>query len=173
MHANISRNFVVQNGDAAAQALANKASATRDELVGAARAAYSSAVAIGGEQYDAVTQYVANTHDTAKNNAFEAWSESELKSYLDSYGIVRPFALSLPWLSREEGIVANGAPVRPTDLHCRLPPRGGPQAVHVLEVRDQHARRDLRSQAEREPMGHVGLGDGPGGEGLASRAAGR
>ena len=57
-------------------------------MVGAARSAYASAVAAGGERYDAASNYITKTGENAKNNAFESWSESELKSYLDSYGIV-------------------------------------------------------------------------------------
>lgn len=81
------KDFVLQHGDAAAKNIANKASATRAEMVGAARSAYASAVATGGESYDAASNYITKTGEDAKNNAFETWSESELKSYLDSYGI--------------------------------------------------------------------------------------
>lgn len=102
----MSRDFVVKYGDAGSQALANKASATRDDLVSAARSAYSSAVTAGGERYNAVTSYIASASDAAKDNAFDAWSESELKSYLDSFGIVRPptlFLFPIPYRAGAQG----------------------------------------------------------------------
>lgn len=93
--------FLLSNGDAAAQSVANKATATRDDLVGAAKSAYSSALAAGGEQYDAVTKYLAQTATDAKSNAFDTWSESELKSYLDSCGIPTPQGTKIDSLRAE------------------------------------------------------------------------
>lgn len=78
--------------------MANKATATRDDMVSAARSAYASAAATGGERYDAARNYITKTGESAKNNAFETWSESELKSYLDSFGIVSLTFTLLPFL---------------------------------------------------------------------------
>ena len=48
---------------------------------------YSSASKAGGSKYASVTSYLAASTDTAKDSTFDTWSDSELKSYLDSYGI--------------------------------------------------------------------------------------
>ena len=59
----------------------------RDELLKQAQDAYASASKTGGTQYASVTSYLAQQTDTAKDTAFDSWSDSELKSYLDSYGV--------------------------------------------------------------------------------------
>ncbi|KAI9737025.1 MAG: hypothetical protein M1834_000614 [Cirrosporium novae-zelandiae] len=66
---------------------AEKAGTTRDELVKQAQNAYASASKAGGSSYASVTSYLAAATDTVKDTTFDTWSESELKSYLDSYGI--------------------------------------------------------------------------------------
>jgi hypothetical protein len=83
------KNYLASSEDQAAKKISQKAGASRDDLVKAAQSAYSSASAAGGSSYASVTSYLAQATDSAKKSAFDSWSESELKSYLDSYGIVR------------------------------------------------------------------------------------
>ncbi len=52
-----------------------------------ARDSYSSASKAGGSNYASVTSYLAASTDAAKDSTFDTWSDSDLKSYLDSYGI--------------------------------------------------------------------------------------
>ncbi|KAL9099548.1 MAG: hypothetical protein Q9163_004968 [Psora crenata] len=66
---------------------AKKAGATRDDLQKAAQDSYSSASKAGGSSYASVTSYLASSTDAAKDMTFDTWSDSELKAYLDSYGI--------------------------------------------------------------------------------------
>jgi len=66
---------------------AKKAGSNRDELVKQAQAAYSSASKSGGSKYASVTSYLSSATQAAKDTTFDTWSDSELKSYLDSYGI--------------------------------------------------------------------------------------
>ena len=73
--------------DKAAQKAASKSGATRDELVKQAQDSYSSASKAGGSSYASVTSYLAASTDAVKDSTFDTWSDSELKSYLDSYGI--------------------------------------------------------------------------------------
>ena len=75
-------------GDAAAQKIGEKTDATREELVRAANSAYSSASSAGGDAYATMTSYLAKATDDTKQYTFDTWSDSELKAYLDSYGIV-------------------------------------------------------------------------------------
>jgi hypothetical protein len=62
------------------------ANANRDELVKQAQSAYASASKSGGTGYASVTSYLAQQTDAAKDSTFDTWSDSQLKSYLDSYG---------------------------------------------------------------------------------------
>ncbi|KAL9128383.1 MAG: hypothetical protein Q9217_002937 [Psora testacea] len=66
---------------------AKKAGASREDLQKAAQDSYSSASKAGGSRYASVTSYLAASTDAAKDTTFDSWSDSELKSYLDSYGI--------------------------------------------------------------------------------------
>ncbi|KAI1844245.1 hypothetical protein JX265_010302 [Neoarthrinium moseri] len=84
------KDYLANSGDAAAKSAANKAGATRDDLVSAAQSAYSSASTAGGDTYASATSYLSKATAAAKQNTFETWSESELKSYLDSYGVPAP-----------------------------------------------------------------------------------
>ena len=61
--------------------------ATRDELVKQAQDAYASASKSGGSSYASVTSYLASATDAVKDSTFDTWSQSDLKSYLDTYGV--------------------------------------------------------------------------------------
>lgn len=87
------KSYLEANGDAAAQKLAKKTDATRQELVKAANSAYASAASAGDAAYATVANYLAQTTDSVKASTFDAWSESDLKRYLDNFGIVRPDSL--------------------------------------------------------------------------------
>ncbi|ETI25535.1 hypothetical protein G647_02308 [Cladophialophora carrionii CBS 160.54] len=63
------------------------AKASRDDLVKQAQDSYASASKSGGTGYASVTNYLAKQTDAAKDTTFDTWSDSELKSYLDSYGV--------------------------------------------------------------------------------------
>jgi hypothetical protein len=59
------------------------AKASRDDLVKQAQDAYASASKTGGSEF----AYLTSQTDAAKDTTFDTWSESDLKKYLDSYGI--------------------------------------------------------------------------------------
>jgi hypothetical protein len=63
------------------------ANANRDELVKSAQSVYSTASKSGGSNYASVTSYLSQQTDAVKDSTFDTWSDSELKSYLDSYGV--------------------------------------------------------------------------------------
>lgn len=63
------------------------ADATRDQLLQQAQAAYASASKSGGSSYASVTSYLASATDSVKDTTFDTWTDSELKSYLDTYGV--------------------------------------------------------------------------------------
>jgi hypothetical protein len=83
----IYRSYLSSSNDKAAKKAANKAGATRDDLLKQAQDSFSSASKSGGTNYASVTSFLASSTDAAKQSTFETWSDSELKSYLDSYGI--------------------------------------------------------------------------------------
>uniref|UniRef100_A0A093V3Y1 Meiotic sister chromatid recombination protein 1 n=1 Tax=Talaromyces marneffei PM1 TaxID=1077442 RepID=A0A093V3Y1_TALMA len=66
---------------------AKKADATREELLKQAQEEYAKASKIGGSRYASATSYLAQATAAAKKDTFNEWSESDLKYYLDSYGI--------------------------------------------------------------------------------------
>jgi hypothetical protein len=84
------RNYIAGSGNAAAKKVSDNTAATRDELVAAAQSAYASASSAGGGSYASATSFLSKATDTAKANIFDTWSESELKAYLDSYGVPAP-----------------------------------------------------------------------------------
>ncbi|KAG6011960.1 hypothetical protein E4U54_007793 [Claviceps lovelessii] len=77
-------------GDGVAKSLAQKKDASREELAMAASSAYSSASSAGGAQFASVTSYLASATESAQKEAFKSWTESELKAYLDSFGVPVP-----------------------------------------------------------------------------------
>ena len=67
-----------------------KKDASRDQLVKQAQAVYSTASSASGGTYASVTSSLAAATDYAKQTTFETWTDSDLKAYLDSYGIPVP-----------------------------------------------------------------------------------
>lgn len=66
---------------------AKKADASREELLKNAKTNYVKASKAGGESYASATAAVAQATGSAKDATFDQWSHSELKRYLDSYGV--------------------------------------------------------------------------------------
>jgi hypothetical protein len=67
--------------------VAKKADASREELIKQAKDSYVKASKAGGEHYASATKNIAEATGTAKQATFDNWSHSDLKKYLDSYGI--------------------------------------------------------------------------------------
>ncbi|KAJ5287551.1 hypothetical protein N7478_003237 [Penicillium angulare] len=66
---------------------AKKADASREELIKHAKDSYTKASKAGGEQYASATAAATKATGSAKDTSFDQWSQSDLKKYLDSYGI--------------------------------------------------------------------------------------
>ncbi|KAJ5290412.1 uncharacterized protein N7443_010665 [Penicillium atrosanguineum] len=66
---------------------AKKADASREELAKQAKDAYIKASKAGGDQYASATSNLAVATGSAKDTTFDSWTHSEIKKYLDSYGI--------------------------------------------------------------------------------------
>ncbi|KAI2617721.1 hypothetical protein GGS26DRAFT_585157 [Hypomontagnella submonticulosa] len=95
------KKYLANSGNAAAKKVSESSSATRDDLVEAAQSAYSSASSAGGSSYASATSYLSQATEAAKKSTFDTWSESELKAYLDSYGIPVPQGSTLNELKAE------------------------------------------------------------------------
>ncbi|KAJ5211751.1 uncharacterized protein N7498_003397 [Penicillium cinerascens] len=66
---------------------AKKADASREELAKQAKDAYIKASKAGGKEYASATSNIAVATGSAKDTTFDNWTHSEIKKYLDSYGI--------------------------------------------------------------------------------------
>ncbi|CVL01461.1 probable brefeldin A resistance protein [Fusarium mangiferae] len=95
------KKYLQRNGDAAAKQVVEKKDATRDELYDAAQSAYSSASSAGGSTWASATSYLTSATNSAKQSAFDEWTETDLKAYLDSYGVPVPQGSKLEDLKAE------------------------------------------------------------------------
>lgn len=142
------KKYLASSGNAAAKKVGDSSSATRDELVEAAQSAYSSASSAGGGSYASATSYLAQATESAKKSTFDTWSESELKAYLDSYGIV-----SSPFASKTFNLysfhINFAKPARPPGLHHQRAQGRGAQAVDLLQVRHHEPGLDRLREARR------------------------
>jgi vacuolar-type H+-ATPase subunit H len=67
--------------------VANRAGVTRDELVREAQSSFDKATKAGGSQLESAISYIKEAAASAKDSTFDTWSHSDLKQYLDSYGV--------------------------------------------------------------------------------------
>jgi hypothetical protein len=84
------KKYISSQGDATAKKVVDKKDASRDELYSAAQSAYSSASSAGGSTWASATNYLTAATASAKQSAFDQWTETDLKAYLDSYGVPVP-----------------------------------------------------------------------------------
>ncbi|RMZ92077.1 hypothetical protein DV736_g662, partial [Chaetothyriales sp. CBS 134916] len=77
------RNFLSDGG----KKVKKNTQVSRDELFKQVQEVFASASKRGGSQYASVTSYLAAATGAARRDLFDAWSESDLKKYLESYGV--------------------------------------------------------------------------------------
>lgn len=65
----------------------HRADVTRDELIKQAQDTYAKASKAGGSNMASATSYMTQATKAAKDTSFDNWSRSELKKYLDTYGV--------------------------------------------------------------------------------------
>ncbi|RMZ80824.1 hypothetical protein DV737_g2870, partial [Chaetothyriales sp. CBS 132003] len=73
--------------DAEGRKVKKSTQASRDELFKQVQDVFASASKRGGGQYASVTSYLAAATSAARRDLFDTWSESDLKKYLDSFGV--------------------------------------------------------------------------------------
>lgn len=66
---------------------AQRAGDTREELIKQAQDSYSKASKAGGNNLASATSYMSEATKSVKSDTFDTWSHSELKAYIDSFGI--------------------------------------------------------------------------------------
>lgn len=64
-----------------------RADVTREELIKQAQDTYAKASKAGDSSLASATSYMAQATASVKDTTFENWSHSELKAYLDAFGI--------------------------------------------------------------------------------------
>jgi hypothetical protein len=84
------RAWLDQHGGKQTRSAGRKADATREDLIKQAQEAYASASQTGGKGYASVTSALAAATGYVKDTTFDTWTSSDLKAYLDSYGIPVP-----------------------------------------------------------------------------------
>lgn len=84
------RSWLAANGDKSAKKAAAKSGAARADLLKYARDSYASASKTGGSGFASVTSAMAAATGYVKDSTFDTWTSSDLKAYLDSYGVPVP-----------------------------------------------------------------------------------
>ncbi|KAF4464398.1 hypothetical protein FALBO_8770 [Fusarium albosuccineum] len=95
------KKYLSSQGDATAKKAAEKKYASRDELYSAAQSAYSSASSAGGTTWTSATDYLTSATASAKQSAFDQWTETDFKAYLDGYGVPVPQGSKIESLKAE------------------------------------------------------------------------
>ena len=131
---------------------ANKAGASRDDLMKAAQDSYASASKAGGSNYASVTSYLSSATAAAKDSTFDTWSDSELKSYLDSYGVPNYQGSSSNELKAAARRNANyfryGTSSPPETMFARIS-NGAQWVLDQLKIGAVSGRKETGSQAEK------------------------
>lgn len=84
------RSWLSTHGGNTAKKAGKKTDATREDLIKQAQDSYASASKSGGKGFATVTSALAAATDYAKDTTFDTWTSSDLKAYLDSYGVPVP-----------------------------------------------------------------------------------
>lgn len=142
------KDYLSSSGDAAAKKAANKAGATREQLLSAAQDSYNTASKSSGDSYASVTSYLAKQTDAAKDSVFDTWSESG-KSFFHA---LRYTLLTSGHRTQElpRLIWIQGSSRINQESTCRLRTK----LPKLLPIRHNHTSRNPICQAQQRcPMG--------------------
>jgi hypothetical protein len=121
------KNYLANSGNKAAKKVGDSSSATRDDLVSAANSAYASASTAGGDTYASATSYLSQATQAAKASAFDSWTDTDLKAYLDSYGVVSNSENAFLGVIQANSLIEGSS-----GLHPRAAEGRSPQAIDLL-----------------------------------------
>ncbi|TVY83192.1 Meiotic sister chromatid recombination protein [Lachnellula suecica] len=144
--------YLASSGNKAAEKASKQAGATREQLQAAAQDAYASASKSGGVGYASVTSYLAKQTDAAKDSAFDTWSESELKNYLDSYGFNVPQGSTknelVAWARNQRNWFQYGTTTPQGTLWAKLS-NGAQWVMNQLSIGASAGAKEANYQAEK------------------------
>lgn len=142
------KDYLSSSGDAAAKKAANKAGATREQLLSAAQDSYNTASKSSGDSYASVTSYLAKQTDAAKDSVFDTWSESGKyppPPWYDPRLTSTRRAQELPRLLWIQG---------PSRIYQESTRRIRTKLPKLLSIRHNHTSRNFICQAQQWcPMG--------------------
>ena len=146
------RKWLSTQSNKAAKKASTNSKLTRDELLKQAQDTYASASKSGGSSYASVTSYLASATDAAKDTTFDTWSDSDLKSYLDSYGVPNYQGSNTNELRamarRNANYFRYGTSSPPATLFSRI--QGGAQWVlNQLKIGASSGRQEASYQAQK------------------------
>ena len=81
------KNWLNSQAEASGKKAQDYSKTSRDQLVKSAQSGYASASSASGTAYASMTSALASATDVAKDTTFDTWTDSDLKSYLDQYGV--------------------------------------------------------------------------------------
>ena len=147
-----SRTWLGSQSDKASKAVAAKSDATREELHKQAQIAYSSASKSGGTAFATVTSALAAATDYAKDSTFATWTHSDLKSYLDSYGVPVPQGIKteeLKAMARRQATYFRYGTSSPSGTILAKLSEGAQWVLEQLKVGAASGRKEAGYQAEK------------------------
>ncbi|TVY53656.1 Stress response protein ish1 [Lachnellula cervina] len=146
------KKYLAASSSETAQKASNQASATREQLLAAAQDAYASASTSGGTGYASVTSYLAKQTDSAKDSVFDTWSDSELKNYLDSYGVPVPQGSTknelIAYARNQRNWFQYGTTTPQGTLWAKLS-NGAQWVLNQLSIGASNTRKEASYQAEK------------------------
>ncbi|TVY48247.1 Meiotic sister chromatid recombination protein [Lachnellula occidentalis] len=146
------KKYLAESSSQTAQKAGNQADATREQLLAAAQDAYASASKTGGTGYASVTSYLAKQTDAAKDSAFDTWSDSELKNYLDSYGVPVPQGSTknelVAYARNQRNWFQYGTTTPQGTLWAKLS-NGASWVLNQLSIGASNTRKEASYQAEK------------------------
>jgi len=146
------KKYLASSGNKAAEKAGKQADASREQLVSAAQEAYATASKSGGSAYASVTSYLAKQTDSAKDSAFDTWTDSELKNYLDSYGFNVPQGSTknqlVAWARNQRNYFQYGTTTPQGTLWAKLS-NGAQWVLDQLSIGAAAGRKQAAYQAEK------------------------
>ena len=117
-----------------------------------AQDSYASASKSGGSNYASVTSYLASATAAAKDSTFETWSDSDIKSYLDSYGITNyqgSTANELKAMARRNANYFRYGTSTPQGTIFERVQNGAQWVLNQLKIGASSGRQEASYQAEK------------------------
>ncbi|KAI9831858.1 MAG: hypothetical protein M1826_002890 [Phylliscum demangeonii] len=146
------RTWLSTNGDKAAKKASAKAGATREELVKQAQDSYAAASKTGGKGYASMTSAIAAATDYAKDTTFGTWTDSDLKAYLDGYGIPVPQGTKteeLKALARRQSTYFRYGTSSPSGTLLARLQEGAQWVLEQLKIGAASGRKEVEYQGEK------------------------